>query len=60
MRDPGWSEVNFREYRLTRIPPVLWGQVKRVSNAEGWSLREVIMRLLEYYVRYGFPETPIK
>ena len=59
-RDPNWQEIDFREYRLTRIPPVLWGQVKRIAHTEGCSVREGIMRLLDHYVKYGFPEHPLK
>jgi hypothetical protein len=42
-------------YLLRQIPDDLWVLVKRRAAAEGHSLRFIVLKLLEAYVRGGLP-----
>jgi hypothetical protein len=42
-------------YLLRQIPDDLWVLVKRRAAAEGHSLRFIVLKLLEAYVRMGLP-----
>ena len=45
-------------YVLRNVPPEVWSKVRARAEAEGRSLRSVVLALLAYYAAAGLPHPP--